>query len=90
MKETFYGTRGSIPTSGETTVKYGGNTACVLIEADNKRLIFDAGTGIKKRSEELASNNEPVTIILSHNHWDHIQGFPFFIPAYQKNRLINI
>ena len=90
MKVTFYGTRGSIPTPGETTVKYGGNTACVLIEADNKKLIFDAGTGIKKLGEELASNNEPITIILSHNHWDHIQGFPFFIPAYQKNRLINI
>lgn len=87
---TFYGTRGSIPTPVETTVKYGGNTACVLIEADNKRLIFDAGTGIKKLREELAYYNEPVTIILSHNHWDHNQGFPFFIPAYQKNRLINI
>jgi len=90
VKVTFYGTRGSIPTPGETTVKYGGNTACVLIEADNKKLIFDAGTGIKKLGEELALNNEPITIILSHNHWDHIQGFPFFIPAYQKNRPINI
>ncbi|PAJ75817.1 MBL fold metallo-hydrolase [Pseudoalteromonas sp. NBT06-2] len=90
MKVTFYGTRGSIPTPGENTVKYGGNTACVLIVADNKKLILDAGTGIKKLGEELISNNDPVTIILSHNHWDHIQGFPFFVPAYQKNRQINI
>jgi len=90
VKVTFYGTRGSIPTPGENTVKYGGNTACVLIEADNKKIIFDAGTGIKKLGEELLSNNEPVTIILSHNHWDHIQGFPFFVPAYQKDRKINI
>jgi phosphoribosyl 1,2-cyclic phosphodiesterase len=90
VKLTFYGTRGSIPTPGKNTVKYGGNTACILLEAEGHKLIIDAGTGLKLVGEKLASNNDPVTILLSHNHWDHIQGFPFFIPAYQKDRKINI
>lgn len=60
---TFYSTGGSIPTPEKNTVKYGGNTACVLIEADSQRLIFDAGTGIKLLGEELISNTEAVNKI---------------------------
>ncbi len=90
MKVTFYGVRGSIPTPGPDTVKYGGNTACVFVEAGNSKLILDAGTGLVSLGEKLAKNSDPITLILSHNHWDHIQGFPFFIPAYQKDREITI
>ncbi|MDP4983541.1 MBL fold metallo-hydrolase [Pseudoalteromonas tunicata] len=90
MKVTFYGTRGSIPTPGPNTVIYGGNTACVLLEANNKKLILDSGTGIRLLGERLAKETDSIHILLSHNHWDHIQGFPFFVPAYQANRTIHI
>ena len=90
MKVTFYGTRGSIPTPGPDTVFFGGNTACVLLESGSHKLIIDSGTGIKLLGEQLASSDEKIHILLSHNHWDHIQGFPFFIPAYQAGRRIHI
>ena len=91
MKVTFYGTRGSCPTPGPTTLKYGGNTACVMVESeDGQKLILDAGTGIRVIGDEFVKHKEDVYILLSHNHYDHIQGFPFFKPIYQKNRNINI
>jgi len=92
MKVSFYGTRGSCPTPGADTLKYGGNTACTLIESDDgcHKLILDSGTGIRVLGDKLLSDNSDLYILLSHNHYDHIQGFPFFKPAYQKNRNINI
>lgn len=92
MKVRFYGTRGSCPTPGANTLKYGGNTACVLIESDDGRhkLILDSGTGIRVLGDELLNDKSDLYILLSHNHFDHIQGFPFFKPAYQKNRNIDI
>lgn len=91
MKIVFYGVRGSIPSPGPTTVKYGGNTSCVYIELENgKNMIFDAGTGIRLLGQKLSTGDEPVNIILSHGHWDHIQGYPFFIPIYQPERQINV
>lgn len=91
MKIVFYGVRGSIPAPGPTTAKYGGNTSCVYIELENgKNLVFDAGTGIRLLGQKLCTNDKPVNIILSHGHWDHIQGYPFFIPIYQPERQINV
>ncbi len=92
MLVTFYGVRGSIPSPGPTTVKYGGNTSCVHVRLRNgENVIFDAGTGIRRLGMNLARNEaEPLLLILSHGHWDHIQGYPFFDPIYQKGRQINV
>jgi phosphoribosyl 1,2-cyclic phosphodiesterase len=85
MVITFYGVRGSIPSPGPATNKYGGNTLCVFVELDNgHNLILGAGTGIRKLGKRLETDNSTVNILLSHGHWDHIQGFPFFAPLYRK------
>lgn len=83
----FWGTRGSISTPGSSTEKYGGNTPCVSISYGTDSLILDAGTGIRVLGLHLASAFKDETlrtqhIFLSHTHWDHIQGLPFFQPAY--------
>ena len=91
MKVSFYGTRGSCPSPGKETLKYGGNTACTLIEANNgQKLILDAGTGIRRLGDELVKQNEDIFLLVTHNHFDHIQGFPFFKPAFQSQRNIYI
>ena len=91
MKITFCGVRGSIPVAGPTTIKYGGNTSCVHIELDSGHdLILDAGTGIRSLGQRLAAKSTPITILLSHGHWDHVQGYPFFAPIYQPERDINV
>lgn len=91
MLITFYGVRGSIPSPGPATNKYGGNTSCVYIELDNgQNLILDAGTGIRQLGKRLESSDGVINILLSHGHWDHIQGFPFFHPLYQADRQIRV
>lgn len=90
MLVTFYGVRGSIPTPGEAFVKYGGNTACVHVKLGNTDIILDAGTGIRAIGTKLLEHTHPIHILLSHNHWDHIQGFPFFAPIFQADRQIDI
>lgn len=88
---TFYGVRGSIPSPGENTVKYGGNTSCVYVELSNgRKLVLDAGTGIRELGKQLVNSDETINILLSHAHWDHIQGFPFFDPIYQPARRIRV
>ena len=81
---TFWGTRGSIPTPGPRTTRYGGNTACVGVSGPGSRLlVLDAGTGLRPLGHELMSRRGgPLStdILLSHTHWDHIQGLPFFKP----------
>jgi phosphoribosyl 1,2-cyclic phosphodiesterase len=81
---TFWGTRGSIPTPGPDTARYGGNTACISLDGRPGRLvILDAGSGLRPLGHELMQRrNGPLTadILLSHTHWDHIQGLPFFKP----------
>ena len=93
MQIKFWGTRGSIPVPGKNTLEYGGNTPCVELRSeDDKIIIFDAGSGIRELGIDLAKNyklDEEINIIISHYHWDHIQGLPFFLPLYdQKRQLI--
>jgi phosphoribosyl 1,2-cyclic phosphodiesterase len=88
----FWGVRGSIPVPGPTTVHYGGNTSCVELRWGNELLILDAGTGIRglgaALENESAERGIEATLLISHTHWDHIQGLPFFVPAYRpKNRI---
>jgi len=90
MKITFYGVRGSIPVSSKETQKYGGNTSCLLLEIDNKILIFDAGTGIRQLGEHLLKDKRDIYLFFSHYHWDHIQGLPFFKPLYNPKRNIHL
>lgn len=86
--------RGSIPTPGSKTRRYGGNTACVEVRSDKALLVFDAGTGIRELGVELMRNPPPagikIHLFLSHPHWDHIQGFPFFGPAYAATTEIKV
>lgn len=86
----YYGVRGSIPTPGKSTIKYGGNTSCILFESKGNYLIFDAGSGMRLLGMDLmkkkfSENGKEAAIFFSHVHWDHIQGFPFFAPSYNKN-----
>jgi phosphoribosyl 1,2-cyclic phosphodiesterase len=82
----FWGVRGSIPTPGPSTSFYGGNTSCVEVEADGETIILDAGSGIRPLGLNLMGRaaGKPLNLhlLISHTHWDHIQGLPFFVPAY--------
>lgn len=79
----FWGTRGSIPSPGPQTARYGGNTTCFEVRSGERRIIFDAGSGIRPLGNDLLDNGgEYHHIFLTHFHWDHIQGFPFFPPLY--------
>ncbi|MGB3726938.1 MAG: MBL fold metallo-hydrolase [Glaciecola sp.] len=91
MQVSFYGVRGSIPTPGLEFSKFGGNTACThVLLSDGTDIVLDAGTGIRALGKKLAQKQTPIHLLLSHNHWDHIQGFPFFAPIYQAKRKINV
>jgi phosphoribosyl 1,2-cyclic phosphodiesterase len=83
MQITFWGVRGSIPSPGPATVHFGGNTSCVEVRAGKAILIFDGGTGLRLLGKKLLKEI-PITahMFFSHVHWDHIQGFPFFEPAF--------
>lgn len=91
---TFWGTRGSIPTPGPETARYGGNTACISIAgADGRLVILDAGSGLRPLGHELMKQrNVSLTadILLSHTHWDHIQGLPFFKPLSSRGTSVSI
>ena len=85
MRLVFWGTRGSISTPGKQTVRYGGNTPCVELRLNNEQLIIlDAGTGLRNLGEKLIEGGKSIKahLLISHPHWDHIQGFPFFKPAF--------
>ena len=95
MKVTFYGTRGSIPVAESDYVQIGGNTSCILMTFQNGRIgILDAGTGMRKLGYDFVTRRieqyDNIFIGLSHTHWDHIQGFPFFKPAYDLKRHFTI
>ncbi len=83
----FWGVRGSVPSPGSETIRYGGNTSCISITVENKILILDAGTGIRDLGNSMIEQSDlKIFVIITHTHWDHIQGFPFFTPIYQPNR----
>ena len=93
MKIKFWGTRGSIPVPGKDTTIYGGNTTCLEITLNSGRtVIIDAGTGIRRLGEKLIkeNRNKDIHLLITHIHWDHVFGFPFFYPIYDRSTKIYI
>jgi phosphoribosyl 1,2-cyclic phosphodiesterase len=92
MKVTFWGVRGSIASPGPDTSQVGGNTSCVEVSHAETLVVLDAGTGIRKLGEQLMARGGPlkITLMLSHLHWDHIQGLPFFLPLYRGDSEVQI
>jgi phosphoribosyl 1,2-cyclic phosphodiesterase len=91
FKVRFWGVRGSIACPGSETVRYGGNTSCVEVKVANRRLIFDGGTGLRVLGQTLLSQMPlEAHLFFTHSHWDHIQGFPFFVPAFVKGNCFKI
>lgn len=87
----FWGVRGSIPAPGKDTVRYGGNTSCIEMRLGGKRLIFDGGTGLQMLGQHL-QKQMPIDayMFFTHYHWDHIQGVPFFTPAFIRGNCFKI
>ena len=92
---TFWGARGSIPTPGPATARYGGNTPCVAVEgvgrARDRIVVLDAGTGIRPLGRSLGADGSlHLDLLVSHTHWDHIQGMPFFAPFFGQQNQVRI
>jgi phosphoribosyl 1,2-cyclic phosphodiesterase len=93
MKLKFWGTRGSIAVPGKDTTVYGGNTTCLeLTPESGKKIVIDAGTGIRPLGDILASESDAVdiTLLITHVHWDHVWGFPFFDPLYRETTTVKV
>lgn len=90
----FWGVRGSTPTPGASTIRYGGNTTCVELRVHGELIVIDAGSGIRNLGAALLEEAEgkpiELTLLNTHTHWDHIQGFPFFAPAFIKGNRIRV
>ena len=93
MRITVWGCRGSLPIPGRNTIRYGGNTTCLEIRLnDNTLIILDAGSGIRRLGRELLAEQDltEMYLFLTHAHWDHLMGFPFFRPAYSSKYRIHV
>jgi diguanylate cyclase (GGDEF)-like protein len=94
LKVRFWGTRGSVPTPGPQTARYGGNTSCVEMRAqDGTIIVLDCGTGARLLGLDLLKSASPplrINLFIGHTHWDHIQGFPFFTPAFLPDTELNV
>jgi phosphoribosyl 1,2-cyclic phosphodiesterase len=90
----FWGTRGSISVPGPGTLRYGGNTTCVEVRTDGEIIVLDAGSGIRSLGialeKEFGAQPIKLSLLVTHAHWDHIQGLPFFAPAYEKKNEIHV
>jgi len=91
LKVKFWGVRGSIACPSANHIKYGGNTSCLEVKVGDRRLVLDAGTGIRGLGQTFLKDDvSQIHILLTHTHWDHINGFPFFVPAYDPRRSVHI
>ncbi|HEY3226253.1 MAG TPA: MBL fold metallo-hydrolase [Planctomycetota bacterium] len=90
LQVRFWGVRGSIPCPGPSTARYGGNTSCLQVLGGGEIIVLDGGTGLRELGLKLSAEKKPLRIhlLLSHTHWDHIQGFPFFTPIYHPDNEI--
>ncbi|MGE5544165.1 MAG: MBL fold metallo-hydrolase [Bacillota bacterium] len=88
----FWGVRGSLPAPGPHTVRFGGNTPCVQVQIGQQLVILDAGSGIHHLGQELLKQGGTIRgdILITHSHWDHIQGFPFFYPGFQSGNFFTV
>ena len=90
MKVRFWGVRGSVAVSGRQFSRTGGNTTCVEVESEGCRLMLDGGTGLQELGARLGPGPLTATILFTHVHWDHIQGVPFFAPAFHPDSRIQL
>jgi ribonuclease BN (tRNA processing enzyme) len=93
VKLTIFGSRGSLASAGADTVRYGGNTACILVEARNAVVVLDAGSGARAAGAAIAAglaDGTDVDVLLTHLHMDHIQGLGFFAPLFDERRVVHI
>jgi len=92
MDVTFFGVRGSIASPGAETARVGGNTSTIEVRCGDRRIVLDAGTGLRALGQRMlaAGDERKLTLLLSHYHWDHIQGLPFFTPIYMPGTEIEV
>ncbi len=90
MRLTLWGTRGTFPVPGPETVRYGGDTSCLSVESEERVLVIDAGTGIRRLGDHLRGDGRDIYLVLTHLHADHVMGFPYFLPLYEEDRRVHV